>query len=539
MEKVLLAVDFRQLEEFIKKSLKNEFMFVGVTTYRDGVIRQMGQTMPDIVVIRETLQGNENIMDIIYEIRTKFHNVRIIFLAKKRVPGDALLATLVSYGVYDILYGEKILSQEIIRLIRQPNGYKDVQHLQPKPVLDERKNKVLFEKPDVHTIEKEIVKEVLKEVYIDTGAETRVQQANQQILQESSSEIKSVETNSFESEDTQKTAPELRSPKPSSDATSAESETFEDQTNQKTNGESTSTESSQPKEKIRLLNKLLGGKSGDIRVNDDSLPSDKQKIITFMGSKAGVGNTSLALNTAIQLSQKKKRVIYIEMNDRTPAVNYWYEMGMVNDGIDSALKAFDENQFEKIKEAIICSADLVVKESALQKNYKKFPNTLDFMFFSNRYLTRRSADGEELDLSLTKELYLYLMFQLEYDFIILDVPSNLENPATLNALLYSNTTVITTSQDVSAIGNAVYMLNEMRKSGFQLSKNIQFIVNRFEKADLSMKEIAEWVQVDEVLTVPCFNKDFINANFVGLPVILYTRNSQLKTAFQKIEKTII
>ncbi|ADO59537.1 AAA family ATPase [Paenibacillus polymyxa] len=539
MEKVLLAVDFRQLEDFIKKTLKNEFMFVGVTTYRDGVIRQMGQTMPDIVVIRETLQGNENIMNIIYEIRTKFHNVRIIFLAKKREPGDALLATLVSYGVYDILYGEKILSQEIIRLIRQPNGYKEVQHLQPKPVLDERKNKVLFEKPDVHTIEKEVVKEVLKEVYIDTGADTRAQQANQQILQESSSEIKNEETNSVESEELPKIVSEIKPPHPSLELTSAVSEAAENLINRKINVESTSLESSQPKEKSGLLNKLLGGKSEDNRIKEESLHAGKQKIITFMGSKAGVGNTSIALNTAILLSQKKKRVIYIEMNDRTPAVNYWYELGLIDDGTDRALKAFEENRFEKIKEAIICSADLAEKESALQKNYKKFPHTLDFMFFSNRYLTRRSGDGEEVNLSLTKELYLYLMFQLEYDYVILDVPSDLENQATVNALLYSNTTVITTSQDVSAIGNAVYMLNEMRKNGFQLSKNIHFIVNRFEKADLSMNEIAEWVQVDEVLSVPCMNKDFINANFVGLPVILYSRNSQLKSAFQKIEKTII
>lgn len=518
MEKVLLAVGFRQLEDYLQKKLKNEFKFVGVTTYRDGVIRSIGQTMPDIVVIRETLHGNENILDIVYEIRTKFHNVRVVFVAGKREPGDALLATLVSYGVYDILYGEKIPSDEIIRLLRKPNEYKDVQHLQPKPVLDERKNKVLFQTPDVLTVEKEVIKEVVKEVYIDNGKDEEKKNVSPS---DSATPHGSKETEDKVVEKIVEKVVIVKEPTPSETPT-----------------EKPSFKQEEPKEKSGILNKLFGGKGGDGRQGQDA-GSGKQKIITFMGSKTGVGNTSLALNTAVLLAQKKNHVIFIELNDRTPAVNYWYELGLLEDGIDSALRGLEENNFDKIKQAVVCSADLMEKESALQKNYKKFPETLDFMFFSNRYLTRKAEDGEEVDLSLTKELYLYLLFQLEYDYIVIDVPPHLENEATINALLYSNKTVITVSQDVSAIGNAVYILNELNKNGIQLSKKMQLVVNRFEKAELDVKEIAEWVQIDNIVTIPCFNKEFINANFVGLPITLYSKNPHVKSAFQKLEKTIL
>jgi cellulose biosynthesis protein BcsQ len=539
MEKVLLAVGFRQLEDYIQKSLKNEFLFVGVTTYRDGVIRQIGQTCPDIIVIRETLHGNENILDIVYEIRTKFHGVRIVFVARKREPGDALLSTLVSYGIYDILHGEKIPANEIIRLLRKANGYKDVQHLQPKPVLDERKNKVLFERPEVQTVEREIVKEIVREVYIDSNREgekpvvkpdnapLELKVVAEEIIQEV------VDNHSFMKEETQEIT----------DTTQIPTIPIEQAMKKNNDGFSTKpsdTQTEEHKEKSGLLQKWFGNKGGEgYLVSEQISNSGKQKIITFMGSKAGIGNTSLALNTAVKLSQNKKRVIYVEMNDRTPAVNYWFDLGRLEDGIDSALKGLEVNDFEKIKNAIICSSKLIANNSNLQNNYRKFPETLDFMFFSNRYLTRKSSDGEGVNLSLTKELYLYLLFQMEYDYIILDVSPDLENEATVNALMYSNKSVITVSQDVSSIGNAVYLLNEMNKNGFQISKKMQLVINRFEKADLDVKEIEEWVQVEQILTVPCFNKEFINANFVGLPIMLYSKNPQVKSAFQKIEKSII
>ncbi|MFF2531572.1 CpaE family protein [Brevibacillus sp. NPDC058079] len=521
MQKVLLAVGFRQLEDYLQKKLKKEFLFVGVTTYRERVIRAIGQSTPDIIVIRETLHGNENILDIVYEIRAKFDNVRIVFLAGKREPGDALLATLVNYGVYDILYGEKIPSDEIIRLLRNPTEYKDVRHLQPKPVLDERKNKVLFESPDVHTVQKEVIKEVVREVYIDNGKEEEVHEHS--IMSQSEVDSAPVTPLKDESKVVIEKVVVIKETAPTKSIENPIIRKPED-----------------PRDKSGgILNKWFGAKGEASQSQDQLINGGKQKILTFMGSKSGVGNTSLALNTAVQLAQKKNHVIYIELNERTPAVNYWFELGMLDDGIDSALKGLKESNFEKIKKAIVCSATLMEKDTTLQNNYKKFPEYLDFMFFSNRYLTRRKDDHDVIDLSFTKELYFYLLFQMEYDYIVLDVSPDLENEATIHALQYSNKTIITISQDVSAIGNAVYMLNELNKYGIQVTKKMQFIVNRFERAELGVKEIADWIQVEDVMTVPCFNKEFINANFIGLPIIIYSKNPHVKSAFQKLEKTIL
>lgn len=540
MKKVLLAVGFRQLEEYLQRNLRNEFKFLNPTVYREGVIRSIGQQNPDIVVIRETLEGKENILSIVYEIRSKFPKIRVVFIAGKRDPGDVLLATLVSYGVYDILHGEKIQAQDVVNLLREPNEYRDVQHLQPKPIFDERKNKVLFESPDLPgggtEVEKVVEKVIVKEVYIDGGKDEE---------EKSSPSVK---------DDTPPNHnPSLTKEKPIEEEVKPPAPKIEEEVVTVKEQEKTKEPTPNQKEEIKnpidrqqgsdegksggILTKLFGG--GRSEKSDQVTVNGKQKILTFIGAKSGLGNSTVALNTAVQLAQRKNKVIYIEMNDKTPSVNYWYELGHIDDGIDSALNGLEGNSFEKVKKAIIHSTNLAKQESTLQKNYKKFPVTLDFMFYSNRYLTRNEDEVIEVDLSLTKELYLFLLFQMEYDYIILDVPSDLSSVATMNALIYSNKTFFTITQDVSSIGNSVYIMNELAKKNIDVTKKTQFIVNRYEKAELDTKEIMEWIKVDELLTIPCSNKEFIDANFVGLPIVLYSKNTHIKSAFQKIEKKIL
>jgi len=543
-QKILLALGFRQLEEYLKKHLKKEYEFVGETVYREGIIRAIGQKNPDIVVIRETLHGRENILSIIYEIRVKFPKVRIIFIAGKREVGDALLATLVSYGVYDILYGQKVNAQDVISLIRKPNEYSDVQHLQPKPVLDETKNQILYEAPDIIT--KEVVKEVVREVYIENDMPRNKEKIEKKELlsEEKTIAPSTVLSNSNEkSEEKEDISPQVETP-------NLQERTALNEEKEKTHSaEAKESEQKDNKEKSSFLKKIVfpakekeREQYKEISATSKETPKSpytgKQKIITFIGAKSGVGNTSIALNTAVHLARKKNKVLYMELNDRCPSVSYWYELGYIEDGIDKALKGIEKNHLEYIHEAIIQASDLKRKESSLRSNYQKFPDTLDFMFFSNQYLTRRPEDPYEIKESLIKDLYLYLLFQLEYDYLVLDVPSDIWRESTLHALRYANRIFMTVTQDVSVIGNAVYMLNELIKKHVQLDKKLHFIINKYEKGELKHKEIEEWLEIQHSILIPCLNREFIHANFVGLPILLATRSSSIKNAFQEIERII-
>lgn len=482
----MLAVGHRQLEEYLKSQLDKEFEFVGAVVYREAVLRAVGQKSPDIVVIRETLSGSENIMSLVYSIRTNYPNVRIIFIAGNREPGDELLATLVNYGVYDILNGSNIPAQKIVSLIRKPNTYSDVKHFQPVPLLDEERNRVLFEAPEA---KKEV--EVIE--IINEGNKNEVKDEETKIIYEPPNE---------------------------------------------------EIEDDDEEEKLKFINKIRLPKVDIGRQRKKETQTftgigsvASERIITFVGGKSGVGTTSIAINTAFLLAKKGYKVIYVEFNEKYPAVSYWYELGFTIHGIDSCIEALNEKRYGDIKKAIIRTKDLKNTPSSMQRNYKHFPDSLDFMFFSKEYLSGLKNKLKKQD---SKELLLHLMYQLGYDFVIIDVSSDMENKATQNGLIFSNRVFSVITQDVSSVGYHVFNINQLRKMGIDIaSKNI-YIVNRYiPNSDFTLKDIGGWIETDRILAIPACDKDFINSNLEGLPVVIYSRNPELISSMEKVVTTIL
>ena len=163
-QKVFLAIGMKGMEEFLKKQLSNEYNFVGEAIYREGVVNNAIKCNPDIIILRETLNGSKNILDIVYELRLNLPDSRIIFLASDRKPGDALLAELVGNGVYDIMTGNRISAPDLIKLIQEPNKFSDVAMYRPKVKIDNNSKETIFEAPV-----KEVVKQVKQTVYVEGG----------------------------------------------------------------------------------------------------------------------------------------------------------------------------------------------------------------------------------------------------------------------------------------------------------------------------------------------------------------------------------
>lgn len=507
MEKILLAVGHRELEVYLESQLNKEFIFVGATVYREGILRAIGQKVPDIIVIRETLEGNENIMSIIYQIRTSYPNLRIIFLAGNRVVGDELLANLVNYGVYDILYGESIPANKIVSLIRVGNKYSDVKHLQPVPLLDEDRNKMLFEAPDVpNGVE---VIEVIREIDTNNNNINQSNDISNEIVKNANKDT----TN----------------------------ETFINRENKA--HVSFNEVDSKNKDKKNIINKITNPINEKIQKNTSQKQSftgtsiANEKIITFIGGKSGVGTTSLAINTAFLLAGMGKKVIYVELNEKFPAVSYWYELGKTTEGIDTCIEYLSKEEYTKIDNSIIKSKEIKEDNSlSMRKNYKKFPNTLDFLFYSKEYL---SGIKNRMDIINTKELYLYLMYQMGYDFVIIDVASDINNEATQNGLIFSNKIFSVITQDVSSVGYYLFNLNNLENKGINISLKNNFIINRYVQSNFLEKDIKDWIEEKEVLIIPDNNRDFINANFKGLPVVLNSNNNNLKNSFNNIINNIL
>jgi len=50
-------------------------------------------------------------------------------------------------GIYDLVIGNKVDAKEMLKKIIFPNKFADVAHFAPKPKVDEKTNKVLYEAP--------------------------------------------------------------------------------------------------------------------------------------------------------------------------------------------------------------------------------------------------------------------------------------------------------------------------------------------------------------------------------------------------------
>lgn len=164
-KKVYFAVAHRAVEEFIEKEMANEIEVIGSAVYRESILQAIKKEEPDILIIRETLPGKTDFLEIIDSIRVQCQkHVQIIVMTGGRQPGDEFLSALVRYSVFDLVIGDNINIKEVCKLIRTPNLYKDVYMYAPKVKIDEKTKKQIFEAPSVPTV---IEKEVIREIIVD------------------------------------------------------------------------------------------------------------------------------------------------------------------------------------------------------------------------------------------------------------------------------------------------------------------------------------------------------------------------------------
>lgn len=119
--------------------------------YKDGLLKMCGQYKPSAVIINELLTGNGNIFEIAKEIKSDYPNTTVILLLKDNRPvGDAVLADLVSSGIYDWV-SAPWRTDQVANMVVSPRKRKDVEIYRPKIV--EGANGLAFE---TKTIQKRI-----------------------------------------------------------------------------------------------------------------------------------------------------------------------------------------------------------------------------------------------------------------------------------------------------------------------------------------------------------------------------------------------
>ena len=483
MIKIYLAMGHKDLENFIinhkpllEKELKDSIEFVGRAVYREATLQGVKDTKPDILMLRESLQGKLNISDLIYDIKVSSSKTRIIVLTGDRSIGDPFLASLVNWGVYDLLIGNKVNTKELLKSIVYPKEFSDVAMYAPKATINENTNQVVYEQPIIPTQKVETKEEEQFDRKIEQATATKP--------------IKINEVNPIKKE--------------------------------------------KPKQKKSLFGRKIEPKT----IN--------QQIVTFVGGSEGVGNSHIAFNTAVNLANEGFNILYMDLNNKHSAMGTIFQLGYEDIGLDKALEATDNQDYETIEQCIGTipkALSVISKKDYLYNTYIKLPTTLNFMFFSQ--LCMNGQVNVVASLPKFQKLMQMLLRDFHFDVIILDAPANMRNPLTQMSIMYAEKLFFTVTQDNSVLASLIKGTRVLDNKNIMFKNKMNIIINKFEKCDFSSKNVYQLLSGNldydsfSIYTMPNLNREFISASFNAMPILLVSKNKELQKTFSDIKQIIM
>lgn len=654
MQKLLLAINHKDTEEQIKETLKNSFLCVGTATYKEAVIPLLKDSSVDVLVIRDTLQGTLPITQMIDEIRNEHPLTRIVFISRSRPKKDLFLATLVSYGIYDIINKDSVPIDEIVYCIMHPRNFHDVamyfngvvsegrKEEQAADKDEESKPRGLFEslfrksrataaaaqpqfydsghqKPEINV---ENMRAAIREEE-RRKAQTDIDRLIQEAVDQATSKLKGLaekkdaQIAELRGEVKRKTSQAEQDRQDANDArveieqlkkeidiqrdarTASEAEHakqlasllkmedpkwFQEQLQNKSflilqlenalnTREQELQEASRKIEKLQETADQVGAdnaertaKELELDVARDELKKAKAEIaalheriesmkrngnyldeepetggeglqvhlseqylepvngqfhsIVFLGAKHGVGNTTMALNTAVSIAKKGYKVLLIELNSSYPLVNHFFEFVNVTSGIDTACDGIMSSNTNAVDKAIIEPYKLRPKKRELRNSYKRLPMGLHFMVYSNGFL----VDGSrQIDQRAIKDMFYYLTVQLKYGYIIVDIQSDDEEMKELflKSGFLADRLVMTMTQDTHSIVSAGRMFEDLAEGrSANLAGAATVILNRYQgNASMKKADIQKWLSL-QAKNMVCVTDDpaiYYDSSSYGIP----------------------
>ncbi len=272
-----------------------------------------------------------------------------------------------------------------------------------------------------------------------------------------------------------------------------------------------------------------------------------QQIITFCGGRHGCGNSQIAFNTALYLAEQGYKTLYMDLNEDYSSIDSVFEFGLEDLGIDTMLRDIAIGNYPNIINAISSAPRIlsnVEKGDSLYKIFSKFPAKLELTCFSVNTMYKRAE--KNYDVNLLKELNMFLLMNMNYDIIIMDVPSDIYNELTKIALIYSNRIMFTITQDTADVDSLMRSMRAVQVSNISYREKSNIICNKhIGNAENSVSSIQNQVENYlripnvSVFTVPNVAVDVINASVSQVPLLWKTKDKNFRKSISNIANLIL
>ena len=225
-------------------------------------------------------------------------------------------------------------------------------------------------------------------------------------------------------------------------------------------------------------------------------------VISFYGVKSGIGRTSIAINTAIDLAKNNKSVVLMDLDS---------EFGNVTNYMDLVPKKTIVDIIQDFMEPSI--NDIESYMSLHQSGVHVIP-------------APKSPEYAEI-VSAEKATMLVNILKKYYDYIILNMPAGL-NDFHINMFKCASRIYFIT--DMANSKNAISVLNMLQEK-----QKINIIVSRYSKYDIvTMKDIHNITGCRIVGTIPSDYKSMVNATNTGIPITISNQKHPISKAIHDI-----
>ena len=255
------------------------------------------------------------------------------------------------------------------------------------------------------------------------------------------------------------------------------------------------------------------GRQSKARVAGD--PSKPSQIISVMGSKGGVGATTIAVNLAVSLAAKE--------NNKSVAL---LDMNLFGD-IPLFLEIEPSYTWKEITKNI----------SRLDATFLKSILALDpsgvYVLPSPAYLdTHNMATPEIIE-------RLFKVMSLMFDFIVVDV-GQLLNDSALKVLEISDRVFLVAVQSLPCLAKMNKIQRTFRDLGYPTNEHVNIVLNRYVKnANIEKEDVEKslgkslfWaIPNDYVTTISAINK--------GQPLVKIAPKKEVTRSFQELAESLI
>ncbi len=237
-------------------------------------------------------------------------------------------------------------------------------------------------------------------------------------------------------------------------------------------------------------------------------------ILTFLGSKGGVGTTTLAVHMAMYLVQSHKK--------RTLLIDHHPELGhaCVYLGIDGSPYNYQE---------VVRNVNRL--DSELLKGYiAKHPSGLDVLSSPDNCGGLRHTDGDAVARTLE-------FLRSEYDYVVVDCPTSMDD-TTLAVIDVSTSVYLVATPEIGAIRDLARYVDHLTQIEGATQK-MQVVVNRVaSKYAVNVEHIEKAIRVPVAIQLPNSYAELIRSANLGEPITLKGK-SDFTTQFMNWANTVV